>query len=225
MRCRVSHQPAGLWGRVGSVSPSSWFQLRCLRHTSNTWRETIRANRNLVSLLGSSTAPKCWLCPAVGLLFWGASTPLTSIFWLLSPPLQDAVCSCLCLLAASSMLHIRELRAGQSWWWRKRNKSLSWFFSPPLLRSRLWAGKLCLSVLLTCHYLQQEENAPLWLHDSVLAVNLARLSLRGGKGGSFTRHIPSPVPPLLPSRGAEPLHLSPPGGGLRLTNPMGCSWA
>lgn len=75
-------------GKGGHCRSCSWFQLRGLRQTGNTWSETIRTNGNLISVVGFSTAPKCWLCPALGLLPWAASAPLTSVCWLLTPPLK-----------------------------------------------------------------------------------------------------------------------------------------
>lgn len=75
-------------GKGGHCRSCSWFQLRGLRHTSDTWSEAIRANGNLISVLGFSTTPQCWLCPALGLLFCEASAPLTSVCWLHSPPLK-----------------------------------------------------------------------------------------------------------------------------------------
>lgn len=68
-----------------------------------------------------------------------------------------------------------------------KTSSFLWFFLPPSIWSRFWAVKKCLCVLLTCHYLWQEENASLWFHDWVLAVDLERLSRR--KVGVASSHL------------------------------------
>lgn len=122
-------------------------------------------------------------------------------------------------------LHITEFRAGQTQWWRKTSISLVWFFSPPLLWSRLWAGKWCPCVLLTCWYHCSRE---VLLFGSMTVLLSIWRDFPWGRVG--VAHSPDTSRPqfilsFLPSPNAPPLHLSPAGGGLRPTNPPDCGWA